>query len=156
MARVRTLVFIPLIVLLVSCRPGAPDPVDAEPDLSTYPPAAPVECIPMSAGAIAGLQWGFDDKQPGFSITRAVAYDPVEWDSLYIVAAGFVGPGLGENVGLWATQQDPATAEDAAYNSVDAFAAEFTSYVQPAGINSANAPGVDEVRECLVQVPPIG
>ena len=122
--------------------------VDRDPEPVAEEPEAPaVECITVSAAALEGIQWGLDDRQPGFEAVRAVAIKNPSSSTSWFVAAKFVGPGV-DGVGVWSTLQDPVTAELVAYTSVDGYAAEFSSYMQPAGYSAA-LDGVDEVRECL-------
>jgi hypothetical protein len=110
---------------------------------TSAPTAAPTEtpepgstCLEVSAGAIAGLQWGLDQKQDNITIDSAAAVADPDGDS-WLVAAVMVGPGLEDGQeAVWWTQQDPTTDGEFAYLSVDAYAAEFSGYLQPDGASS--------------------
>jgi hypothetical protein len=146
-----------IVLILTGCSLSLPRPtIETDAATPTPPPTeaeAPTDvgdpgCIAVSDGAIAGLQWGFDDKQPGFTVVQAAGYDVPEWDSLTLVAAEFTGPGIESQVALWATQADVTTATDAAYNSIDFVAAEFTSYLRPPSAPTS-LPEFALVKDCL-------
>lgn len=107
-------------------------------------------CLSVSAVAIEGLEWGLDDRQDGLDIARAVAIRNPSSELSWFVAAQIIGPGMGDNaVGVWSTIHDPTVdGTGAAFTSVDAMAAEFSSYVQPPGYSAA-LDGVDDVKACL-------
>ncbi len=146
------------LLMLSGCSASVPDAA-SPPERETVDAAEPiepaepsVECLPVSAATIAGIQWGVDDRQSGLTVSRAVAIvNPASGTSSWFVAAQITGPGMGDDTaGVWNTLQDPTTAEgdSIAFVSVDGIAAEFSTYVQPNGFSAA-LDGVDEVRECL-------
>lgn len=155
MKRLAAVLILPL-ASLVGCAPIALEaessrpPAEARPSPVDEPPA--YECLDVSPATIAGLQWGIDDKQAGLVVTAARAIvNPAEGTASWFVAGKIEGPGMGDDsVGVWHTIQDPTTAEgdSIAFVSVDAMAAEFSGYVQPANFSSALA-GVGDVRACL-------
>lgn len=153
----RALLTLPLVLILGGCVSAPLDlsgarPVEtASPSPSTEATAEPpLECIEVSPGALAGLQWGFDQKQPGFTVVKAAGYDVPQWESLTLVAAEFTGPGVPSEVALFSTLADVETAADAAYNSIDFIAAEFTAYMRPSDA-PLDLPEFDLVESCLAE-----
>lgn len=145
--RMRAIAALALVLLLTGCV-QLDLSVDAEP---TTEPQAETECLTVGPGAIAGLQWGLDDRngQGAFTISRAAAIKNPGSDLSWFVVGEFSGPGIDDATGVWSTVTDPATAPDtSAFLSVDGMAAEFSSYVQPPDYSAA-LPGVDEVKACL-------
>lgn len=111
-------------------------------------PTPDVACLELSAGAIQGLQDGLDKKQPNFTIGDTAAFASEQSDG-WFVAGVFTGPGIEDGqAGVWYTIHDPTAEGENAYVSVDAFAKEFSWYLQPVDFSSA-LDGVDEVRSCL-------
>lgn len=153
--RIAAVSILPL-ALLTGCAPAALEsetpqlPAQVEPRPIEEAPA--FECLDVSPATIAGLQWGVDEKQTDLTVARAQAIvNPADGTASWFVAGTIEGPGMGDDsTGVWHTMQDPTTAEgdSIAFVSVDAMAAEFSAYVQPANFSSA-LEGVDEVRDCL-------
>lgn len=144
----RIVITLPVLAVLTGCVASpAPDAPTAE--VEKVPS---VDCLEVTDATVAGVQWGVDDRQDGLTVTHAAAIvNPAPDTESWFVSARIEGPGMGDDaVGVWNTLQDPTTAEgDAiAFVSVDAMAAEFSSYVQPDGFSSA-IDGVDDVRSCL-------
>lgn len=145
----RLFMAVPLLVLtLAGCAssPDEPESVAATPD-----PVVPVvECLTVSDGAIAGLQWGLDQRNgSGWTVDAVSAVPNPSSELSWFVAGVFSGPGVDGQVGVWSTLTDPTTAPDViAYQSVDAAAKEFSVYQQPVGYSSA-LPGVDDARSCV-------
>ncbi|WP_460719131.1 hypothetical protein [Microbacterium aureliae] len=97
----------------------------------------------MTDGARAGLQWGLDDAGIGYTIERLAA---VEAEAGWFVAAHVVGE-AGDTDAVWWTTQDPTTASDAAYLSVDAVAAVASSFVMPENLSGTDP--VEAALDCL-------
>lgn len=152
--RMRIPILLAAFLLVSGCSAADPEQDGGSqpiPPGQSAPVSPAVECLTVSSGAIAGLQWGLDDRNGAgvFTATRASAIKNPSSDLSWFVAGEFSGPGVSNEVGVWTTIYDPTTAPDTvAYSSVDAIAKEFSSYMQPNGYSAA-LDGVDEVRSCL-------
>lgn len=137
-------------VLLLSGCAGTPTGQVSRNGESNRTPSATSEfpCLEVSPGALGGLQTLAKDNVT-FLRAAAVTDDP---DGPWYVAAEFeVDYGFDDvetATATWITQQDPTTAEDAAYLAVDALAAEVTDYVRQPGGSAADR-GAELAQECL-------
>lgn len=133
------------LITLTGCS-ATQDPATTEPAATPSETTTATNCLEITPDAIAGLQWGLDQKQDNITVERGAA---IATDDYWIVAGLITGPGLEEgHTAIWSTFQDPTTTGEFAYSSIDAVAAEFSAYEQPEG-GSLAWPNAEESLDCL-------
>lgn len=135
----------------------------ASPDTATPQPAAPdatsaaAECLPVTGDLLAALGEGL---QEGYSFQgTAAATRATDRDKAWFIAAQASGPGTedGNGIGLWITNQDPATygaGQGGSFGAVDAIAAVLSVWPLMATTDAAitdTEPGAQEALACLAQ-----
>ena len=143
----RLLPAIAAILLLAGCSSTSPD-IDPKDDEATPSATSEFPCLEVSDGALGGLQTLAKDN---VTFLRAVAVTDNPEGPWYVAAEFEVDYGFDDiqtDTATWITQQDPTTATDAAYLSVDAVAAEVTEYVRQPGGSAADR-GAELAQDCL-------
>lgn len=133
------------VLLLTGCSNPPPAPADA-----IEPTEPTVECLTVTDGAINALQ---ALAKENVTIERATAVTDKPEGPWYVAAEFTIDYGFDDietDTATWITRQDPTTATDAAYLSVDAVAAVVTDYLREPGA-SASDPGAELAQDCLQQ-----
>lgn len=103
-------------------------------------------CVKVSAKRIADLSTGLD-KSAGLTIASAQAVKSTDFKNVYMIAALLNGPGVKNQVGVWASN----SLEEGGFFSVDGFALEFSDWADGPKSDAnitLTSEGVDEAKDC--------
>ena len=97
-------------------------------------------CLAVNQANLDAITGTLED---GTKVTKGAAVKSKDYESVYMVAARF-----GDQVGVWATNDDPTDAKvEGVLMAGDGFSQEFSS--APKGEVEDGADGIDEAKDCL-------
>lgn len=127
-----------LTVMLAGCT-STPTPAP-----TTAPEATNTDCIEVTEGVRGALQAGMDEKGAGYTIDSIAAVEDDEAGSWWVAAEATGDPDV---TAVWYTQQNPGTADDAAFLSATELASLISSYAMPEDLTGADP--LEEAIDCL-------